>query len=73
MGDASGEPRVASRSWSCSLSQGSELVDQLTANWEESAPEGGCPRGKTRRIFSMFSIFSSAFARTVDVAPNVGF
>ena len=27
--DATGELRVASRSWSCSLSQGSKLADQL--------------------------------------------
>ena len=47
-GDASGEPRVVSRSRSCSLSQDSELADQLVASWKESALEGGCPGGKTR-------------------------
>ena len=72
-GDATGEPRVASHSWSCSLSQGSNLVDQLTAIWKKSAHEGDCPGGKTRRIFSTSSLFSSVFARTVDVARNVGF
>ena len=72
-GDASDEPRVASHSRSCSLSQGSELADQLAASWEESAPEGGCLGGKTRWIFIMFSLFSSAFARTVDIALDVIF
>jgi hypothetical protein len=47
MRDAADELRVASRSRSCSLSQGSGLVDQLVASWKESAREGGCPGGKT--------------------------
>uniref|UniRef100_A0A2N9F7E3 Uncharacterized protein n=1 Tax=Fagus sylvatica TaxID=28930 RepID=A0A2N9F7E3_FAGSY len=47
MGDAIGEPRVASRSWSCSLSYTPELTDQLVASRKESAREGGCPGGKT--------------------------
>ena len=50
-----------------------ELADQLAASWKESAHEGSCPGGKTRQIFSTFSLFSSVFARMVDVAPNVGF
>ena len=72
-GDVNGELRVASLSWSCGLSQGSKLVDQLAASWLESAHEGGCLGGKTRQIFSTFSLFSSVFARMVDVAPDVGF
>ena len=72
-GDSTGEPRVASGSWSCSISQGSKLVDQLTAIWKESAHEGRCPGGKTRQIFSVFSLFSSVFPGTVDVAPDVDF
>ena len=72
-GKATGEPRVASHSWSCSLSEGSKLVDQLTASRKESAREGSCPGGKTHQIFSAFSLFSSVFACTVDVAPDVGF
>ena len=47
MGDAADELRVASCSRSCSLSQGSGLVDQLVASWKESAREGSCPGGKT--------------------------
>jgi hypothetical protein len=48
-------------------------VDQLVASWEESANEGGCLRGKTRQIFSTFSLFSLVFLRTIDIAPDVGF
>ena len=47
-GDATGEPRVASRSWSCSLSYPPGLVDQIAPSRKESAHEGGCPGGKTR-------------------------
>ena len=72
-GDANGEPRVASRSWSCSLSQGSKLADQLATSWKESTHEGGCPEEKMRQIFNTFSLFSLVFARMVDVAPDVGF
>ena len=72
-GDATGELRVASHSWSCSLSQGSKLADQLVVSWKESAHEGGCLGRKTCQIFNTFSLFSSVFARMVDVAPDVGF
>ncbi len=71
--DATGKPRVASHSWSCILSQGSKLTDQLTASWKESAHECGCPGEKTCQIFSTFSLFLSVFVRTVDVARNVDF
>uniref|UniRef100_A0A2N9EZU0 Uncharacterized protein n=1 Tax=Fagus sylvatica TaxID=28930 RepID=A0A2N9EZU0_FAGSY len=50
-----------------------EDSDQLVASWEESAYEGGCPGGKTHQIFITFSLFSSVFTRTVDVAPDVDF
>jgi hypothetical protein len=56
-GEATGEPRVASCSWSCSISHASGLMDQLAASRKESAHEGGCPGGKTRQIFSAFSLF----------------
>ena len=46
-GDASGEPRVVSRSRSCSLSYAPELADQIAVSRKESARDGGCPRGKT--------------------------
>jgi hypothetical protein len=46
-GDAFGEPRVPRRSRSRYLSNAPRLVDQLVANWKDSAREGGCPRGKT--------------------------
>jgi hypothetical protein len=57
MGDATGEPRAAFRSWSCSLSNAPGLADQITVSRKESACEGGCPGGKTRQIFSAFSLF----------------
>ena len=56
-GEATGKPRVVSCSWSFSLSHVTGLVDQLTASRKESAREGDCPGGKTRQIFSAFSLF----------------
>ena len=47
-GEATSEPRVASCSWSCSISNAPRLMDQLVAIWKESTREGGCPRGKKR-------------------------
>uniref|UniRef100_A0A2N9H3X9 CCHC-type domain-containing protein n=1 Tax=Fagus sylvatica TaxID=28930 RepID=A0A2N9H3X9_FAGSY len=51
-GKATGEPRVPRRSWSCHLSNAPGLADQLVASEEDSAREGGCLGGKTRRISS---------------------
>ena len=48
-------------------------MDQLAASRKEFTREGGCPRGKTRQIFSAFSLFLSVFAHTVDLASDVGF
>jgi hypothetical protein len=42
-------------------------------SWKESTHEGSCLGEKTRQIFSTFSLFSSVFARAIDVAPDVGF
>ena len=56
-GEATSEPRVASRSWSCSLSYAPGLVDQIAASQKESVREGGYPGGKTRQIFNAFSLF----------------
>ena len=56
-GEATGELRVASRSWSCSLSYAPGLADQLAMSRKESAREGDCPGGKTRQIFNAFSLF----------------
>ena len=47
-GEATGEPRVASHSWSCSLSYAPRLMDQIAVSRKESLREGGCPGGKTR-------------------------
>uniref|UniRef100_A0A2N9FK24 Uncharacterized protein n=1 Tax=Fagus sylvatica TaxID=28930 RepID=A0A2N9FK24_FAGSY len=46
-GEAIGESRVASRSWSCNLSYAPGLVDQIAVSRKESARECGCPGGKT--------------------------
>ena len=73
MGEATGEPRVATCSWSCSLSNTPGLADQLAASRKEFAREGGCPGGKTRQIFNAFSLFLSVFAHMVDLASDVGF
>ena len=56
-GKATGDLRVASRSWSCSLSYAPSLEDQIAASRKESLRKGGCPRGKIRQIFSAFSLF----------------
>ena len=56
-GEATGEPRVASYSWSYSLSYVPKLANQIAVSRKESAREGGCPGGKTRQIFSAFSLF----------------
>uniref|UniRef100_A0A2N9HPF0 Uncharacterized protein n=1 Tax=Fagus sylvatica TaxID=28930 RepID=A0A2N9HPF0_FAGSY len=65
--------RVARCSWSCHLSNAPELLDQLVVSRKKFVREGGCPRGKTRQIFSAFSLSLSMFARTVDLASDVGF
>ena len=57
MGEATSEPRVTSYSWSCPLSNAPGLADQIVASRKESAREGGRPGGKTRQIFSAFSLF----------------
>ena len=62
-GKANGEPRVPRRSWSLHLSNESGLVDQLVASWKDSAREGGCPGGKTRRIFSASFLISCPSSR----------
>ena len=40
---------------------------------KEFAREGGCPGGKTRQIFSAFSLFLSQFVRVFDLVSDVGF
>ena len=62
-GEATGEPRVPRRSWSCNLSNTSGLVDQLVASQEDSVCEGGCPGGKTRRISSASFLISCPSSR----------
>jgi hypothetical protein len=57
-GKATGEPRVARCSWSFHLSNAPRLADQLVASQEDSAREGGCPGGKTRRISSASFLIS---------------
>ena len=44
-GEATDKLRVASRSWSCPLSNAPGLADQLATSREDSAREGGCPGG----------------------------
>ena len=72
-GEAIGELRVASCSWSCSLCYAPGLTDQIAVGWKESARERDCPGGKTHQIFSVFSLFLSVFARMENVVPNVDF
>ena len=72
-GEATGELRVARCSWSHHLSNVPGPVRQLAASRKEFAREGDCPGGKTRQIFSTFSLFLSVFAHTVDLVSDVGF
>ena len=55
--NATGEPRVARRSWSHHLSNEPGLAGQLTASQKDSAREGG-PGGKTCFIPSAFFLKS---------------
>ena len=80
-GEATGEPRVSRRSWSCHLSNASWLVDQIAASRKESASKGGCPGGKTRQVFSAFFLTFCLYSRAyltwlpisdLDVLGTVG-
>uniref|UniRef100_A0A2N9FFH5 Uncharacterized protein n=1 Tax=Fagus sylvatica TaxID=28930 RepID=A0A2N9FFH5_FAGSY len=62
-GDAIGEPRVPSRSWSRYLSNAPGLADQLVASRKDSAREGGCPGGKMRFTPSAFFLKSCPSSR----------
>jgi hypothetical protein len=65
-GEATCEPRVARRSWSCHLSNTPRLTCQLAPSRKDSAREGGCPGEKRTKPLSVF-------ARVFDLAPDVGF
>uniref|UniRef100_A0A2N9GW96 Uncharacterized protein n=1 Tax=Fagus sylvatica TaxID=28930 RepID=A0A2N9GW96_FAGSY len=72
MGDATGEPRVASRSWSCNLSNapmGSRI--NLQRLGKTLRAKAVVPGGKNAPDFpTRFPYFLSVFARTVDLAPD---
>ena len=55
--EATGELRVARRSWSCHLSNAPGLADQLVVSREYFAREGGCPGEKCVRSLAHFSSF----------------
>ena len=55
-GEATGEPRVARRSWSRHLSNASGLVGQLAVSRKESVCEGGCPGEKCVKSSAHFSL-----------------
>ena len=55
-GEATGELRVAYRSWSCHLSNAPRLADQLIVSEEDSAREGGCPGEKRAKPLARFSL-----------------
>jgi hypothetical protein len=55
-GEATGEPRVARRSWSRYLSDAPGLADQLVVSREDSAREGGCPGEKCVKSSAHFSL-----------------
>ena len=55
-GEATGEPRVARRSWSHHLSNAPGPADQLVVSWEDSARKGGCPGEKCVKSSVHFSL-----------------
>ena len=55
-GEATGEPRVAPRSWSHHLSNAPWLADQLVVSREDPVREGGCPGEKHVRFLARFSL-----------------
>ena len=58
LGEATSEPRVPRRSWSCHLSNAPGLADQLVASRKDSVRERGCLREKTRFTPSAFFLKS---------------
>ena len=54
-GDATGEPRVPRRSWSCHLSNAPGPARQLAASRKDSAREGGCSGEKRTKPLAHFS------------------
>ena len=54
--EATGEPRVARRSWSRHLSNASGLAGQLAASRKDSVREGGCPGEKRVKSSTHFSL-----------------
>jgi hypothetical protein len=54
-GDATGEPRVARRSWSRHLSNAPRPAGQLAASRKDSARESGCPGEKCVKSSTHFS------------------
>uniref|UniRef100_A0A2N9EPH4 Reverse transcriptase Ty1/copia-type domain-containing protein n=1 Tax=Fagus sylvatica TaxID=28930 RepID=A0A2N9EPH4_FAGSY len=53
-GEATGEPRVARRSWSHHLSNVPGLAGQLAASRKDSVREGGCPGEKCAKLSGIF-------------------
>jgi hypothetical protein len=73
-GEATGEPRVACRSWSHHLSNAPRPAGQLTASRKDFAREGGCLGEKCVKSSAYFSLlFVYICARVFDLAPEVGF
>ena len=55
-GNATGEPRVARRSWSRHLSNVPGPAHQLVASRKDSVREGGCPGEKRAKPSAHFSL-----------------
>jgi hypothetical protein len=62
-GEATGEPRVARRSWSRHLSNAPGLAGQLAASRKDSAREGGCPGEKCVKSSAFSLLFVCVCAR----------
>uniref|UniRef100_A0A2N9GGG0 Uncharacterized protein n=1 Tax=Fagus sylvatica TaxID=28930 RepID=A0A2N9GGG0_FAGSY len=73
-GEATGEPRVARRSWSRYLSNAPGPAGQLAASRKDSARAKAVVREKNAsNLRLIFPCFLSVFARVFDLAPEVGF
>uniref|UniRef100_A0A2N9HFX7 Reverse transcriptase RNase H-like domain-containing protein n=1 Tax=Fagus sylvatica TaxID=28930 RepID=A0A2N9HFX7_FAGSY len=71
-GDATGEPRVARRSWSHHLSNAPRPARQLAASRKDSAREGGCPERKNAFYSQRLALPSLARSRSCG-KPSLGF
>jgi hypothetical protein len=74
-GEATGEPRVARRSWSRHLSNAPGLADQLVVSREDSVREAKAvvQEKNASNLWLVFPYFLSVFVHIFDLALEIGF